>query len=233
MDHFSVLIGLFTLLSLGRTSADVRRYVVPKLPAMTVAATEFLPPETNIPASFYPQAPLGNWTAPWDETCEEASILLVANSYYNYNWTKEQFGSQILKMIDWEKQHLGVYIDTNTAQNAEILGDYLHLKTVIHLDPSFIEIKKILADGHMIIGSFAGKELGNPNFINGGPRYHVMVLKGYTANGNIIVDDVGTNKGANYIYDWSTLYNSLHDLSSPIELGAKKIIEVLPPVSGF
>jgi hypothetical protein len=233
MDYFSVLFGLFTILSIGRTSADARLYVVPKLPAFAVSHTVALPAETDIFANFYPQAPLGNWTAPWNEACEEASVLLVANYYYSYNWTKEQFSDQILKLIDWEKQNLGVYIDTSTAQNAEILTNYLHLKTVIHENPSLMDIKKILAGGHMIVASFSGKELGNPNYINGGPVYHVIVLKGYLANGNIITHDVATYKGANYLYEWNTLYNAMHDLASPIESGPKKIIEVFPPESGF
>lgn len=193
------------------------------------AVPTIIPAELNLKVPFYAQAPFGNWDLPWQEACEEASVLLVANVYYQHNWPREEFNNQILQLVEWEKKQFGDYKHTTVAQTAEILNKYLNLKTVIHENPTFDDVKKILAQGHLIVMTFAGKELGNPNYKNGGPIYHAMVIKGYKADQKIITNDVGTRNGADYVYDWSTIQHALHDYNEPIDGGAKKFIEVLPP----
>jgi len=190
------------------------------------------PEELNLDLPFYAQAPFANWDMPWQEACEEASVLLVANGYYKHNWTKEQFNDEILKLVEWEKNEFGDYKHTTVEQTAQILKKYLKLDSVIHDNPGFEEVKNTLARGHVIVMTFAGKHIGNPNYKNGGPIYHAMVIKGYKADDKIITHDVGTRKGEDYVYSWSTLQNALHDWAEPIEGGAKKMIEVLPP-DGF
>lgn len=185
--------------------------------------------EVNLKVPFYSQAPLGDWSMPWQEACEEASSLLVANAYFEHNWTREEFNTQILKLVDWENQKFGDYKHTDVSQTSEILNEYLGLKTIIHENPTVDDVKKVLSSGHLIIMTFAGKHLANPNYKNGGPNYHAMVIKGYRADGKIITNDVGTRNGEDYVYTWDTLQNSLHDYAEPIENGPKRMIEVLPP----
>ncbi len=192
-------------------------------------STETMPPELNLNVPFYSQAPLGNWDYPWQESCEEASSLLVSNAYYNHNWTKEEFNQQILKLVEWEINNFGAYEHTTMKQTEVILNKYLNLKTVIHENPSYLDIQTILNKGHLIIAPLAGKEIANPYFKNGGPNYHVLIIKGYKAGEKIITNDVGTSHGENYVYDWKILGNALHDYDEPIDNGAKRIIEVLPP----
>ncbi len=186
------------------------------------------PAELNLKAVFYAQAPFGNWDLPWQEACEEASVLLVANEYFSHNWSREQFNDEILKLVEWQKDRFGDYIHTSVDQTAEILEEYLFLETVIHENPSFEDVQKVINDGHFIIMTFSGKQLYNPNFKNGGPMYHVVLVKGYK-EGKIITHDVGTKNGENYVYTWDVISNALHDYSVPIENGAKRMIEVLPP----
>ena len=189
-----------------------------------------LPISLNLEVPFYTQAPFSNWDYPWQEACEEASALLVANTYLNHNWTKEQFNQQILSLVDWEKKTFGDYKHTDVRQTEQILNEYLGLKTIIHETPTYDDVKEILSKGHLIIMTFGGKHLNNPNYKNGGPNYHAMVIKGYNDVGQkIITNDVGTRNGENYVYTWTTINNSLHDYDEPIESGAKRIIEVLPP----
>jgi len=188
-----------------------------------------LPAELNLKMTFYPQAPFGNWDLPWQETCEEASVLLVANEYFHHDWTAEQFNDELLKLVEWEKTTFGDYKHTNDNQTAKILNDYLGLKTVIHENPTFEDVQKVIAKGHFIVMTFAGKHLGNPFYKNGGPNYHAMVIKGYEEGEKIITSDVGTKRGENYVYSWATLDNALHDYAEPIEDGAKRMIEVIPP----
>lgn len=185
--------------------------------------------QLNLDAPFYSQAPFGNWDFPWQEACEEASTLLVANVYWNHNWTREEFNEEILKMVDWQKDRFGTYLDTTVAQTAQILEEYLKLETITHEDPTYEDIQNILNKGHFVIMFFAGKELGNPYFSNGGPNYHVLVVKGYKPGQRIITHDVGTKNGANYVYSWDVLQSAMHDFAVPIQSGAKRILEVLPP----
>ena len=190
-----------------------------------------LPTALNLQMTFYAQAPFGNWDYPWQEACEEASTLLVANTYFGYGWSADKFNDQILRMVEWENQKFGDYKHTTVAQTAQIFNEYLGLKTVIHENPTFEDVKNILNKGHLIVMTFAGKLLGNPNFRNGGPNYHAMVIKGYKADSKIITEDVGTRNGENYVYSWGVIANSLHDYAVPIESGGKRLIEVIPPTA--
>lgn len=188
-----------------------------------------VPHALNLKAAFYAQAPAGNWDYPWQEACEEASVLLIANEYLNHQWTSAQFNEQILNMVDWENKTFGDYKHTTMAQTDQMINELLHLKTKIHENPTLDTIKKILADGHFIVLPLAGQELGNPYFSNGGPVYHVVVAKGYTKDNKIITHDVGTKRGENYVYDWATIDAALHDYAEPITDGARRVIEVFPP----
>jgi hypothetical protein len=187
-----------------------------------------LPAEFNIDMTFYSQAPYGNWKQPWQDACEEASLLLVANTYNKYDWTRSQFNDQILKLVDWEVKTYGSYKENPADQIIQTLKDQFNLSSVVHTDPTLEDVQKILAQGHLIIIPLAGKEIGNPNFQNGGPTYHAIVIKGYTKDQKIITEDVGTSHGENYIYSWDTLQKANHDYIIPIDDGAKVIIEVVP-----
>lgn len=187
------------------------------------------PDELNLSVPFYPQAPHANWDYPWEEACEEASVLLVANEYFGHNWSRDQFNEEILKLVEWEKKMFGDYLHTTVDETAQILTDYFDLEVKIHEDPSFDDFRRILAGGHLIVAPFAGKHLYNPFYKNGGPNYHMMVVKGYKNGNKIITHDVGTRRGADYVYTWDVIDSALHDYADPIESGARKIIEILPP----
>jgi hypothetical protein len=189
------------------------------------------PPSLNLKLAFYSQAPYGNWGYPWQEACEEASVLLVANAYFKHDWTKEQFNNEILKLVDWEKKRFGSYEHTNVDQTAEMLKDYLGLESKIHEDPSFEDVQKALAKGHLVVMTLAGKQLKNPFYTNGGPIYHALVVKGYKEGEKVITHDVGTRRGEDYVYSWERLQGALHDYAEPISNGPKRMIEVLPPES--
>ena len=188
-----------------------------------------LPSFINIEMPFYTQAPLSNWDYPWQEACEEASVLLVANVYKGMNLTVNGFNDELLRLVDWEIVTFGAYEHTTIAQTAEMMETNYGLETVIHDNPTFEDFQEILAAGHLIIAPFAGQHLGNPNYKNGGPVYHMMVVKGYDADKmQMVTHDVGTRNGADYVYDWETINFALHDWDdNDILLGEPRIIEVL------
>ena len=189
-----------------------------------------LPTSLNIDMPFYTQAPFSNWDYPWQEACEEASSALVANLYLEKNWTRESFNEELLRLVDYEMEAFGAYEHTSVEQTVQMIQDNYGLKTVVHENPSYEDLQKTLASGHLIIAPLAGKLLGNPNFTNGGPTYHMLVIKGYDSTQNqVVTHDVGTRNGADYVYSWSVIQNALHDWhEGDITLGTPRWIEVYP-----
>lgn len=196
---------------------------------VTSESVSDLPANLNLKAAFFSQAPYGNWDYPWQEACEEASILIIANEYLDKNWDTAQFNQEILKLVDWQNEKFGDYQHTTMAQTAEMLEANYGLKSILHDNPTLEDLKRILAKGHFIVLPLAGRELGNPYFTNGGPPYHAVTLKGYKDNGKLIVHDVGTKRGEDYVYPWPVIDYALHDYADPIYKGMRRIIEVLPP----
>ena len=200
-------------------------------PLESLTETEAAPTSLNIEMPFYTQAPHANWDYPWQEACEEASSLLVANLYLDMNLNLEDYNTELLRLVDWQMEVFGAYEHTTVAQTQQMLLDNYGLESVAHTDPSFQDLQDILNEGHLIIAPFAGKLLDNPNFRNGGPLYHMLVIKGYDAEKNhVVTHDVGTRNGENYVYSWETVEKALHDWhDDDILLGDASFIEVLPP----
>ncbi|MFT7183879.1 MAG: hypothetical protein ACI9QC_000204 [Oceanicoccus sp.] len=185
----------------------------------------------NIDMPFYTQAPHSNWDYPWQETCEEASVLLVANVFNELYLDLEDYNTELLRLVDWEMEIFGSYEHTTIEQTTQMMTENYGLETVVHENPSFEDIQEILNQGNLIIAPFAGKLLGNPNFRNGGPTYHMLVIKGYDSEKmQIVTHDVGTRNGENYVYEWSTIEAALHDWhDDDILEGTPRLIEVVKP----
>ncbi len=184
----------------------------------------------NIKMQFFPQAPYADWNMPYQEACEEASVLLAANSLKKLNLDLKSFDTELLKIVEWEIGRFGDYKHTDIRQTEIMINEYFNLRTRIHKDPSYDDIASIITKGNLIIAPFAGKVLGNPYFLNGGPRYHMLVIKGFNKEKKtIITHDVGTRRGSDFVYEWDALNNALHDWNDfDMMLGEKLIIEVSP-----
>ena len=185
----------------------------------------------NIDIPFYTQAPHSNWDYPWQEACEEASVLLVANAFNGLDLNLEEYNTELLRLVDWEMEVFGAYEHKTVEQTTQMISENYDLETATHANPSFEDIQAILNRGNLIIAPLAGKLLGNPNFRNGGPVYHMLVIKGYDAEKmQIVTHDVGTRNGADYVYSWETIQNALHDWhDNDILEGPSLLIEVVQP----
>lgn len=191
---------------------------------------ENIPDYLNIKVDFFPQAPYADWSLPYQEACEEASVLLAANMLNNMNLDKKRFNMELLKLIEWEKVRFGDYLHTDIKQTEIMIIEYFKLKTIMHEDPTLENIASIIAKGNIIIAPFAGKLLNNPYFTNGGPIYHMLVIKGYNLKTReVITNDVGTRRGLDFAYSWDCIRNAIHDWDDKDILSGKKmIIEVFP-----
>jgi len=171
-----------------------------------------IPDEVNLEVTFYPQSPDANWSLPWKEACEEASIIQAYYYVQDRELSKETFKNEILSIVDVQENILGKYIDTSMSETAQFLEEYYDYTDYEIIDnPTIDNMKNELAQWHPIIAPFAGKELWNSFFTNGGPRYHVLVIVWYK-DGFFITNDVGTSRGENFAYSYETIMDAMHDL---------------------
>lgn len=168
--------------------------------------------EINLDVPFSTQAPLVNWDLPYQEACEEASMLLVHRFYTGEPLIPTIADQEILKLVEWEKKTFGYYEHTTAEETARILREYFGYQDVeVRYDISIEDIKNEVVQGRPVIVPFAGRLLGNPNYKQPGPIYHMLVVKGFTKDGHIITNDVGTRRGHNYVYDPNVFWNAIHD----------------------
>jgi peptidase C39-like protein len=183
----------------------------------------------NLDVPFTSQAPHANWDMPYQEACEEASLMMV-HAYIDGAgaFTPNEADRQILALVAWEEEHLGFYKDTTAEETARVAREYYgHAKSRAVAITSMEDVKREVAKGNPVILPAAGKLLPNPYFSGDGPLYHMLVVKGYTKDGKIITNDPGTRRGADFLYDPAPLWNAVHDWNGgDVVNGAKVMIVV-------
>lgn len=186
--------------------------------------------QINLAVPFTTQAPHANWALPYGEACEEASAYMVAE-YYKGTVGKidaDKADKDILELIEFEKDLLGVWLDTTAQETAQLIDMYFGLQARVVENPTVEELKAELAAGRPIILPAAGRKLGNPNFSGEGPLYHMLVIKGYTET-SFITNDPGTRNGQNYEYKISVIMEAMGDWNDGDPgNGAKRVIFVQP-----
>ncbi|MEA3399059.1 MAG: C39 family peptidase [Patescibacteria group bacterium] len=173
--------------------------------------------EINLDVPFTIQSPDQKWDEFYKEGCEEASILMVYAFVHNQNITVESALKDIGEMIDWQLENYNGHFDLPATTTAEIAEITYGLDTKLIELNSIDDIKGIIETGYPLILPCAGRELKNPNFKQPGPLYHMLVVKGFLANGSIITNDPGTRKGENYIYEADVLWNAIADWNEEIK----------------
>ncbi|MFA6428317.1 MAG: C39 family peptidase [Candidatus Buchananbacteria bacterium] len=158
---------------------------------------------------FASQAPLGDWRPLYNEACEEASMIMVAKYFKQETLSAAIMNEEILKLVAWEQKQ-GYAIDLTASEVVKILADYfsINARAVKTVTPELI--KGELLKGNPIIIPVAGRELGNPNFRNPGPLYHMLVIRGYNDK-SFITNDPGTKNGSGYQYLYQRLIEAIHD----------------------
>lgn len=127
-----------------------------------------IPNAFSLDIPFYAQAPDGDRELPRKEACEEASIALAAYYIQDRKPSKNQFKEDIIALTKLEEDLFGTYIDTTITQTAELYNKFYGIGTTKIIDnPTIDQIKTEIAQGHVIVAPFAGRELGNSYFTNG------------------------------------------------------------------
>jgi hypothetical protein len=187
-----------------------------------------LPDSINNFVPFTSQAPFANWDELHEEACEEASLLMA-------HYFLEKKGLVLSKEADKDIVDLTKKINKDDITVAEVKkyaeDIYKHSGWKILDNPKAEDIKNALASGKIIIAPMAGRELGNPNFKQPGPLYHMLVISGYdNRKGVFITQDPGTRKGKNYEYKFNVLMSALHDFpgdKSKVGQGTSRILIVV------
>lgn len=177
--------------------------------------------EINLAVPFTPQAPEADWSLPYKEACEEASILMAIYYLQNKELDTQIAKDEIYRMVNWQEINWGGHFDLTIQETAMLVQEhYSDFATIIIPDLTTDKIKYYLNQGYPVVVPAAGRELGNPFFRNPGPLYHMLLIKGYT-DGKFITNDPGTKRGEDYVYDFEVLMAAIHDWDGQEPSGVK------------
>lgn len=193
-----------------------------------------LPTAVSVPGvPFTPQAPWGDWSLPFGEACEEASVLMAVSWARGIRTLSPvQAEREILSQVSFENHTFGYNHDTSLAQTLKLFTRHYGYRNVsLRYDITLQDIKRELASGNVVLVPVAGALLGNPYYTSP-PPYHMVVIRGYDdVAGEFIVNDPGTRYGAGFRYSSGRLWDAVHDWTGSEETiltGRKGIIVVYP-----
>lgn len=173
---------------------------------------EIIPSEydmTNV--AFFSQAPYGNRNQPYQDACEEASLLIWQ---YYLNWatkTKDEYNKDLLAMVELEMEMLWYFESTTIMEMKQIINRRdPSIKASIIEHPSIRDLEREISKNNMAIVPLYGKGLKNPHYALWGPEYHFLVIKGYTTD-SFITHDVWTLHWSNRHYNKDLIMKNIHD----------------------
>jgi hypothetical protein len=179
-----------------------------------------IPDSYNLAVPFAPQAPRGDWSLPYQEACEEASLIMAYRFFSKQGLTYDEMDSEIKKLVAWQIEKFGYYKDTTSKEVVIMARDYFGMDSELDFDTSVDNIKKIISNNNLIIIPAAGRLLPNPYFSGEGPAYHMLLIRGYTKT-HFITNDPGTKRGEEFVYKHNDLIRAIHDL--PFDSGGDNI----------
>jgi uncharacterized protein YvpB len=208
---------------------------------VTLGTEAPVPATALLDVPFTSQAPFANWDALHEDACEEASLMMVSHYIGKTTWaTTAQADQEITNLVNYGASVLGhpksitmyqlsglarAYYGTN-ADAVQANANLSRLKNGVIMPVNSVDdIKREIASGRPVIVPTAGKLLNNPNFKNGGPVYHNLVIIGYDGK-NFITNDPGIRQGKHYLYPYDVLLNAIHDWNAVNILDGAKVMLV-------
>lgn len=198
-----------------------------------------IPSKYELKVLFSQQAPFANWDELHQEACEEASIIMAVKYFNNEPLDETIMEQEIQKLVKWQEEN-GYQVDLTAKETVQVLKNYFNIEAEISFEVTSDKIKYEIVKGNLVIVPAAGRKLGNPNFKQPGPIYHMLLIKGFNGS-EFITNDPGTRKGNGYKYKYEKLIGAIHDWNhelasegmtdEEIEEGQKVIIIVKGSVS--
>lgn len=191
-------------------SSDIKNKITKPPETATPAKVTTIPSDALLAVPYTRQAPFSVWDALHEDACEEASFLMVKHYLDGTPIdSKQAIDNEIIAMVHYEEQN-GYGTSITLEQLATIAKNKYGMTGTVIKNATNDDMKREIASGKPIIIGAAGKILPNPYFKNGGPIYHMLVIKGFNSK-NFITNDPGTMKGDGFEYSFADLYNSIHD----------------------
>lgn len=174
--------------------------------------------EVNISVPFTSQAPQGNWSEPWQNACEEATIAIVDFFYNDKTFSSLEIAAkEILSIFNQKNALYGTSKDESLNTVIGIIKNLNSNWTARKiLNPTIEDIKKEIDAKRPVIFPLYGQMVSNPYYTPPGPNYHMIVVSGYDdASKEFIAQDVGTRHGKNFRFSYDELMAANFDLSKP------------------
>ncbi len=206
---------------------------LPLVSALIIMILAFPVIAESLNISFSSQAPIGNWTGSWQNTCEETSILIVDAFYNNQELNLNSAEQGIANINQIKETYFGKSKDEEAGKIAQLINNFFNWEADVVASPTVEQMKEQIQKKHPIILPAYGKYLKNPYFLNGGPDYHVLVISGYDdINQEFITQEPGTQYGRNLRYSYETIIDAMHDFvaGNKTKTGAKVAIFTSPEI---
>jgi hypothetical protein len=192
------------------------------------AQQQDLPNKKQIDVPFSAQAPEGNWAEPWQNACEETSVIMIDSFYKGNTLSKEQAKQEILRVFSLKEDKFESSKDESMEKVADLINSTdLIWEAHVVVNPTLQDMKNELANNRPIIAPvYAPKLKSNPQYGFGEVDYHVFVISGYDDLWQqFIVKDPGSSRGNNQRYSYEEVMNAVHDfLPSDYDQGRKAVI---------
>ncbi len=185
----------------------------------------------NLAVPFTAQAPRAIWDYVHEETCEEASVLMV-DAFFDGRalGSADQVEQELQALVHWQKSRWGYFEDTTAEETGLIMREFYGYDRVeVVYDPTLEDIKARLDEGVPVIVPAYGRLLGNPFYTPPGPDYHMLVIRGYTKDGYLITNDPGTRRGQAWVYHPQVLWQAIHDWNDGEVATGRKVMIVTYP----
>jgi len=172
---------------------------------------KIMPSSLILQVPFSAQAPTNNWSR--NEDCEETSVTM-ANAFLSGGTEDKMPAAAAQASINdlkiWEQTNLGYNANTGVDATTQMAEGAFNLK--ITQIPNFTEddLKNALLNNHPILLPINAKLLQSPQYANGGPTYHMIVLRGFKGD-TFIVNDPGTDSGDGNEYSFAILQKASAD----------------------
>lgn len=188
---------------------------------------------TTLAVPFTPQAPFADWRQPWQDACEESTIVMVDAYYRGTSLDKHRAKKDILQVFRIKEGVHGKSLDENAATMVDIINKFYPWEARAVENPSIDQIKQEIDAKRPVIALTYGRALYNPYFLRGGPDYHTVVISGYDdKKQDFITQEPGTRRGLDFRYSYDRLMSAIHDFvpGKQTKYGRKVVLFTSPIV---
>lgn len=213
MKHLRHVKRIHSYLSVYIGSVGASIFIVVMLILALYGLTQVRLPKINLAVPFSSQAPAGNWAEPWQNACEETSIIMIDNFYEGDELTITEAKREILNIFTIKNKDLGPSHDESMEKISELINlAKLNWKAYVVVNPTLEQMKQEITEQRPIMAPVYAPDLEDTPYLGVGPDYHVLVISGYDdETGEFIVQDPGSSRGKDNRYNYEDFYGAIHD----------------------